>query len=58
MIKIDEDREFLRLQRMARVGAMTSVDKKLAAKEKRSAERHRRLKQRQQASKSEAMRLY
>ena len=54
MIKIDEDREFLRLQRMARVGAMTSVDKKLAAKEKRSAERHKRLKQRQQASKSEA----
>jgi len=48
MIKNEEDREFLRLQRLARVGSIASIDSKLAAKEKRSAERKQRLEQRLQ----------
>ena len=45
MIKNEEDREILRLQRLARVGSIASVDSKLAAKEKWSGERKQRLEQ-------------
>ena len=48
MIKNEEDREFLQLQRLARVDSISSVDGKLAAKEKRSAECKQRLEQRLQ----------
>ena len=41
LIKNDEDRQFLKLQRESRTGSIGSVDKKLAAKEKRVAERQK-----------------
>ncbi|KAK0066099.1 hypothetical protein Bpfe_004220 [Biomphalaria pfeifferi] len=42
MIKNEEDRQFLKLQQQSRAGCIGTVDKKLAAKEKRSLERRKR----------------
>ena len=46
MINNEEDRQFLKLQQQSRAGCIGTVDKKLAAKEKRSLERHKRNKER------------
>ncbi|KAK0043713.1 hypothetical protein Bpfe_026974 [Biomphalaria pfeifferi] len=42
MINNEEDRQFLKLQQQSRAGCIGTVDKKLAAKEKRSLERRKR----------------
>ena len=39
LIKIEEDREFLKMQQESRTGTIGTLDKKLSEKEKRSAER-------------------
>ena len=46
MITIEEDKEFLNLQRASRTGSFGCVDKKLATVEKRSAERRERFNKR------------
>lgn len=43
LIKNEEDRQFLRLQRESRKGCIGSLDRKLSAREKRSAERQKKI---------------
>jgi hypothetical protein len=50
LIKNDEDKQFLKLQREGRIGSLGPVDKKLAEKEKRAAERKLKEKMRVEAA--------
>jgi len=50
LIKNDEDKQFLMLQREGRFGSCGPVDKKLAEKEKRAAERKLKEKMRVEAA--------
>lgn len=54
MIKIEEDRQFLEQQRKkGRPGGFSGIDRKLAEKQKRSAQRRERVEQREQRAQAE-----